>query len=202
MRNTVVASSGIAALLVACLLSASGVNVAKAQSDWASQLLPNYQAQAKEVMRLAAISLNQTRYSKFTQAFTSFFKSGDLVIDEDATILIPANGGLKRTKVKDFDSLTRNQKIRLLRYHIIKGRYNAMEINTAPQNKLFPTFNQNLPLKKTSDSWAAFLDTVPPRVVASEGYRYSYTEMRVPNAGLVKNIAAQGVSWCLEPPNL
>ncbi|CAI5507275.1 unnamed protein product [Closterium sp. Naga37s-1] len=204
MRGAVVASSGFAALLVACLLSASGPNLASAQWDWTSQLLPNYKAQAQTVMRLAAISLNQTYYSRFTQLFASYFKSGDLVIDQDATILIPTNGGLWRCpKARNFYNLTRNQKLRFLRYHILKGRYLALDINTAAPNTLFPTFNQNLPLNKTSNTiWYTYLDTVPQRVVANQGYRYSYTGVEVPNAGLVKNIAAQGVSWCLDPPNL
>ncbi|CAI7921531.1 unnamed protein product, partial [Closterium sp. NIES-53] len=124
-------------------------------------------------MRLAAISLNQTYYSRFTRIFASYFKSGDLVIDQDATILIPVNEGFLRSpKARNFESLTRKQKLRLLRYHILKGRYNAMELSNAAPNTLFPTFNQNLPLNKTSNSmWYMYLDTVPQRVVSNQGYR-------------------------------
>ncbi|CAI5475479.1 unnamed protein product, partial [Closterium sp. Yama58-4] len=195
------ASSGFAALLVACLLSASGVDLVKAEFDWVSQLLPNYEAQTQSIMRQVA-RLNQTYYSKFTRIFASYFKSGDLVIDEDATILIPSNDGFSRSpKARFFDNLTRNQKLRILRYHILKGRYTGLELISTAPNTLFLTFHQNLPLNKTSQPKAyVYFEPVPGRVISSTGYVFC-TLVYAENAGRTRNIAAHGVSMGIEPPN-
>ncbi|CAI5946015.1 unnamed protein product [Closterium sp. NIES-64] len=201
MRGAVVASSGFAALLVACLLSAGGPNLASAQWDWTSQLLPDYKAQTQTIMRQLA-RMNRTYYSRFPQIFASFFKSGDLVIDQDATILVPSDDGfLYCRKARDFDNLTRKQKLRLLRYYILKGRYTAQQLFNAAPNRLFPTFDQNLPLNKTVYPQGMCLEPVPQKVIWSTGWTFG-TGLGALNAGLTRNIAAHGATWGIEPPNL
>ncbi|CAI5477301.1 unnamed protein product [Closterium sp. Yama58-4] len=208
VRNAVFASSGIAALLVACLLSASGGNLAKAQSDWASQLVqddseppqdaaaqappgePDWEAQMASIIQQVA---NQTFLSSFGQIFTSYFESEQLFIDQDATILIPTNVGYWRYETQ-WDTLTRKQKRRLLRYHILKGRYTTQQLLDAAPLTLFPTFNQNLPVNKTLKPNEVYFQSVPPTRFVSP--------LSVPNAGLTDNIAAHGVTMVLQPPNL
>ncbi|CAI5477309.1 unnamed protein product [Closterium sp. Yama58-4] len=266
VRNAVVASSSIAALLVACLLSANGGNLAKAQPDWASRLVrssasketlapaqpdwgaqttsqgpgsasketlapaepdwdaqttsqgpgsaskettapqttsqmvrgskrtpsarPNWGAQMASIIQQVA---NQTFLSSFGQIFTSYFESGQLFIDQDATILIPTNVGYWRYETQ-WDTLTRKQKRRLLRYHILKGRYTTQQLLDAAPLTLFPTFNQNLPVNKTLKPNEVYFQSVPPTRFVSP--------LSVPNAGLTDNIAAHGVTMVLQPPNL
>ncbi|CAI7834212.1 unnamed protein product [Closterium sp. NIES-54] len=259
LRNAVFATSrGIAALMVACLLSAGGGIFAKAQSDWASRLVqddseptqdtaaqiyprePDWEAQMASIIQQVA---NQTFLSSFSQIFTSYcefstllnhslfipiptnipnitgatyshpyhsfspppsslplvpllpapVESEQLFIDQDATILIPTNVGYWRYETQ-WDTLTRKQKRRLLRYHILKGRYTTQQLLDAAPLTLFPTFNQNLPVNKTLKPNEVYFQSVPPTRFVSP--------LSVPNAGLTDNIAAHGVTMVLQPPNL
>ncbi|CAI5520586.1 unnamed protein product [Closterium sp. Naga37s-1] len=212
VRNAVFTSSGIAALLVACLLSAGGGDFATAQPDWASRLVrssasketiapqpdslmgggsasketlapqtlpaqlvrrrPDWEAQMASIIQQVA---NQTFLSSFGQIFTSYFESEQLFIDLDATILIPTNVGYWRYETQ-WDTLTRKQKRRLLRYHILKGRYTTQQLLDATPLTLFPTFNQNLPVNKTLKPNEVYFQSVPPTRFVSP--------LSVPNAGL------------------
>ncbi|CAI7895142.1 unnamed protein product [Closterium sp. NIES-53] len=194
--------------MVACLLSAGGGIFAKAQSDWASRLVqddseptqdtaaqiyprePDWEAQMASIIQQVA---NQTFLSSFSQIFTSYFESEQLFIDQDATILIPTNVGYWRYETQ-WDTLTRKQKRRLLRYHILKGRYTTQQLLDAAPLTLFPTFNQNLPVNKTLKPNEVYFQSVPPTRFVSP--------LSVPNAGLTDNIAAHGVTMVLQPPNL
>ncbi|CAI7929758.1 unnamed protein product [Closterium sp. NIES-54] len=120
-------------------------------------------------------------------------QSEQLYIDQDATILIPTNVGYWRYETQ-WDTLTRKQKRRLLRYHILKGRYTTQQLLGATPLTLFPTFNQNLPVNKTLKPNEVYFQSVPPTRFVSP--------LSVPNAGLTDNIAAHGVTMVLIPPNL
>ncbi|CAI5944437.1 unnamed protein product [Closterium sp. NIES-65] len=120
-------------------------------------------------------------------------QSEQLYIDQDATILIPTNVGYWRYETQ-WDTLTRKQKRRLLRYHILKGRYTTQQLLDAAPLTLFPTFNQNLPVNKTLKPNEVYFQSVPPTRFVSP--------LSVPNAGLTDNIAAHGVTMVLIPPNL
>ncbi|CAI5975493.1 unnamed protein product [Closterium sp. NIES-64] len=255
-------SAGVAALLVACLLSESGANIANAQPapagdpdwvvqwlqgtepdaqpapaalGWAAELVqssdspaqeavqpaeptqpaqggppaddpdsddqdqeddsstagePDWEAQMQSILRQVA---NQTFLNNFAQDFTFFFLTEQLYIDRNATILIPTNVGYWRYATQ-WNTLTPKQKRRLLRYHILEGRYTAQQLLDAAPFTLFPTFNQNLPVNKTLKPNEVYFQSVPPTRFVSP--------LSVPNAGLTDNIAAHGVTMVLIPPNL
>ncbi|CAI5944440.1 unnamed protein product [Closterium sp. NIES-65] len=254
-------SAGVAALLVACLLSESGANIANAQPapagdpdwvvqwlqgtepdaqpapaalGWAAELVqssdspaqeavqpaeptqpaqggppaddpdsddqdqeddsstagePDWEAQMQSILRQVA---NQTFLNNFAQDFTFFFKTEQLYIDRNATILIPTNAGYWRFESR-WDTLTRRQKRRLLRYHILKGRYTAGQLLNAAPGTLFPTLNTNLPVNKTFKATIVPFQSYLTRVV---------TTMTVLNAALTDNFVAHGVTMVLLPPNL
>ncbi|GJP50826.1 hypothetical protein CLOM_g9985 [Closterium sp. NIES-68] len=187
-RNAVtpwaVFASGIAALLVACLLSGSG---AKAQAPPAEV---DWEAQTDSILQQIS---QQTFLSSFAEIFTDFFQSGQLFIDQNATLLIPGNVGHWRY-LTQWNTLTPKQKRRLLRYHIIKGRYTTQELLAAAPLTLFPTFNQNLPLNKTLKPNEVYFQSVPAMKFPSP--------LSLPNAGLTPNLAAHGVTFVILPPNL
>ncbi|CAI5507397.1 unnamed protein product [Closterium sp. Naga37s-1] len=193
-----------AALLVACLLSGgSGANFAEAQPASPQMVVPtvapaarsgrdftpldpDWEAQMQSIIQQVA---NQKELSSFAQIFSNQFKTEQLYIDRNATILIPTNVGYWRFESR-WDTLSRRQKRRLLRYHILKGRYTAGQLLSAAPGTLFPTLNMNLPVNKT------FKANVVPyltRVV---------TLLTVANAGQTNNFAAHGVTMVLLPPNL
>ncbi|CAI5460389.1 unnamed protein product [Closterium sp. Yama58-4] len=136
---------------------------------------------------------NQTVLSSFAQFYSNHFKSEQLYIDRNATILIPTNVGYWRFETQ-WDTLTRRQRRRLLRYHILKGRYTAKQLLNAAPLTLFPTLNLNLPLNKTLKPNEVYFQSVPATRFVSP--------LSVPNAGLTDNFAAHGVTMVLLPPNL
>ncbi|CAI5494442.1 unnamed protein product [Closterium sp. Naga37s-1] len=120
-------ASGVAALLVTCLLS--GLK-AQAQAD--------YEAQTESILQQVS---QQTYLSAFTEIFTDFYQSGQLYIDQPATLLIPTNVGHWRYQTQ-WNTLTPKQKRRVLRYHVLKGRYTTQQLLAAAPLTLFPTLNQ------------------------------------------------------------
>ncbi|CAI7810085.1 unnamed protein product [Closterium sp. NIES-53] len=158
--------------------------------DSEGQAEPDWEAQMQSILQQVA---NRTFLSSFGQIFASYFQSEQLYIDQDATILIPTNVGYWRYETQ-WDTLTRKQKRRLLRYHILKGRYTTQQLLGATPLTLFPTFNQNLPVNKTLKPNEVYFQSVPPTRFVSP--------LSVPNAGLTDNIAAHGVTMVLIPPNL
>ncbi|CAI5507398.1 unnamed protein product [Closterium sp. Naga37s-1] len=121
-RNTVtpwaaLASSGVAALLTACLLSGSGANFTEAQpapavSDRAAQMVvptaaaaagswpppdPGWEEQMESIIQQVA---NKTSLSSFAQIFSNHFKTQQVFIDRNATILIPTNVGYWRYETR------------------------------------------------------------------------------------------------------
>ncbi|CAI5520716.1 unnamed protein product [Closterium sp. Naga37s-1] len=158
--------------------------------DSEGQAEPDWGAQMQSILQQVA---NRTFLSSFGQIFASFFQSEQLYIDQDATLLIPTNVGYWRYETQ-WDTLTRKQKRRLLRYHILKGRYTTQQLLDAAPLTLFPTFNQNLPVNKTLKPNEVYFQSVPPTRFVSP--------LSVPNAGLTDNIAAHGMTMVLIPPNL
>ncbi|CAI7884830.1 unnamed protein product [Closterium sp. NIES-54] len=135
---------------------------------------------------------NQKELSSFAQIFSNQFKTEQLYIDRNATILIPTNVGYWRFESR-WDTLSRRQKRRLLRYHILKGRYTAGQLLSAAPDTLFPTLNMNLPVNKTFKANVVPFQSYLTRVV---------TLLTVANAGQTNNFVAHGVTMVLLPPNL
>ncbi|CAI5979211.1 unnamed protein product [Closterium sp. NIES-64] len=205
-RNAVIPralfASGFAAVLVTCLLSGLKAQAA-GQVDW--------EAQTESILQQVS---QQTYLSSFAEIFTDFCEtltlrpthclllpptstdrdqSGQLYIDQPATLLIPTNVGHWRYQTQ-WNTLTPKQKRRVLRYHVLKGRYTTQQLLDAPPLTLFPTLNQNLPLNKTVKPNEVYLQSVPAMKFASP--------LSVPNAGLTDNLAAHGVTFVILPPNL
>ncbi|CAI5964939.1 unnamed protein product [Closterium sp. NIES-65] len=172
---------GVAAVLVTCLLSGLKAQAA-GQVDW--------EAQTESILQQVS---QQTYLSSFAEIFTDFYQSGQLYIDQPATLLIPTNVGHWRYQTQ-WNTLTPKQKRRVLRYHVLKGRYTTQQLLDAPPLTLFPTLNQNLPLNKTVKPNEVYLQSVPAMKFASP--------LSVPNAGLTDNLAAHGVTFVILPPNL
>ncbi|CAI5973104.1 unnamed protein product [Closterium sp. NIES-64] len=210
--SSAAASVATAMLLVACLLSGgSWANFAEAQPASPQPaspkmvvptvapaakpgkdlppLDPDWEAQMQSIIQQVA---NQKELSSFAQIFSNQFKTEQLYIDRNATILIPTNAGYWRFESR-WDTLTRRQKRRLLRYHILKGRYTAGQLLNAAPGTLFPTLNTNLPVNKTFKATIVPFQSYLTRVV---------TTMTVLNAALTDNFVAHGVTMVLLPPNL
>ncbi|CAI5462431.1 unnamed protein product [Closterium sp. Yama58-4] len=132
--------------------------VAEMEHERAASGVSNWEAQTQSIFQQVA---NQTFLSSFGQIFSNYFRSQQLYIDQDATILIPTNVGYWRYETQ-WDTLKPKQKRRLLRYHILKGRYTAQQLLDAAPLTLFQTFNQNLPVNKTLKPNEVYFQSVPP----------------------------------------
>ncbi|CAI5990909.1 unnamed protein product [Closterium sp. NIES-65] len=120
-------------------------------------------------------------------------QGGQQPITAPAKLLVPTNVGHWQY-LAHWTALSPTHQRRLLRYHILPGRYTAQQLLDAPQLTLFPTFNHRLPLNRTLKPEEVYFQSVPPMKSASP--------LSVPDAGLTAHLAAHGVTFVLEPPNL
>ncbi|CAI6007886.1 unnamed protein product [Closterium sp. NIES-65] len=204
------ASSAVALLLVFAVLSSRRAN-AQGEPDWRAETASVLQ----QVSQQAFLSSFAAIFSEFCNhhahvplfvlrvrilplsspvaSLPPFLQGGQQPITAPAKLLVPTNVGHWQY-LAHWTALSPTHQRRLLRYHILPGRYTTQQLLDAPPLTLFPTFNHRLPLNRTLKPEEVYFQSVPPMKSASP--------LSVPDAGLTAHLAAHGVTFVLEPPNL
>ncbi|CAI5459889.1 unnamed protein product [Closterium sp. Yama58-4] len=186
----------ILSLLVAAIAAALLLLAVPAESKKAAPVKRAVQKGVPQWELLAALKDLDKKYaffSVFAQRFYTAARFKLITLDGPATILIPSNIGNQFMK-KKWESYTPQQRLRILKNLIMKGKFSKNRLLSTVPLWQFRTMNMDLALIK--------MNKISQRecYFRAQGGK-SFGPLNMANMSLTKNIQIHGVSTVPIPPN-
>ena len=119
-------------------------------------------------------------------------KSGRLSLNGPCTILLPSDFAQLQV---NFAKLSPARQLKLLQYHVLRGKFTKGRLlSTVPFWRFF-TQNQNTALVKLNKKGECYF-------AGEKGGANMFAPLNVPDIAQTKNVAVHGVFFALTPPNM